>query len=213
MTIFWVDTLPALQGVITSLAVEGTDPLWAEQGTEWVQQAHAFVSPDTAVQIDLKVFSTGDGEWETRYETFVDPLTKIESDRAVFTGFRQFVLNVQSKGYQADFAHWALVYAERIRTNLQRNSVVEAIRKLGVHFYKYGPINDMQGVEDGHALTIADMSLFGYVDFTDDPTTAELIAKFTSITVTSKLSGYVDGQPPNFTDTIAAPVAPPAPAP
>lgn len=201
MTIFWVNALPALQGVLTSLAIDGADPLWSEQGAEWKNQAHAFVSPDTAVQIDLKIFSSADGEWETRYEPDVSDPTQ---QRAIFTGFRQFVLQVQCKAYEADFARMALTYAERIRTNLQRNSTVDALRLLGLHFYKYGPINDVPGVEDGHALTVADLSLFGYADFSDDPTAAELVSTFTSITLTSKVTGYTPGVPPNFTDTFSS---------
>lgn len=197
--VFWTAALPALQGVLTNLAVDGTDPLWAAQGTEWTQQAHVFVSEDAALQIDMKIASSGDGEWETRY---VPDETDPTMQRAVFTGFRAFVLNVRCNAYEQDFARWALIYAERIRTNLQRNSTVEALRALGLHFFKYGPITDIPGVEDGHALSVVDMTLFGYADFTDDPTTAELVNTFTSITVTSNFANYTPGNPPNFTDTF-----------
>lgn len=205
--IFWIDLLPKVQAIITRLAVENNDPLWAAQGAEWQPQPHVYVSPDAALQIDLIVTNSGDGDYETRYVPFTDPDTGITADRAYLTGQREFVLNVQCKGYQADFAHWALIYAERIRTGLQRIDVLDEVQALGMCFWKYNPIFNIEGKEDGQALTIANMDLFGRAGFGDDPTTAPLVQLFASITVTSKFAGYTDGQPPNFTDTITAPVA------
>lgn len=207
MTIFWLDLLPKVQALITRLAVEGTDPLWLAQGAEWSHQSHSYVAPDTAVQIDLKITNSSDGEWETRYVPYVDPDTGLRSNRAVFTGQREFVLNVQCKAYQADMARWALVYGERIRSGLQRNAVLDEIGTYGMVFWDYGPLHILDGKEDGEAVQIANVDFFGRAGFSDDPATAVLVPLFASISVTSKLTGYTPGAPPNFSDTFTPPPA------
>lgn len=196
--IFWVELLPKLSKLITELACETHDPLWCAQGAEWRDRAHSFISPDTALQIDLKITnSNGDSNWGTRYEDAGG------SDRAIFGGMRSFVLNLQCKGYDPEFHKWAVVYAERILSNLQRDETLERLEsEFSVNFYEYGSINDVSGVEDGHALTVANLDLFGYAGFSDDPKTAALVPRFTSIVFSSKLDGYTAGQPPNIVNAV-----------
>jgi hypothetical protein len=208
MTIFWVDLLPALRDLITELAVEANDPMWLEQGAQWSTIPQKNVAEDTAVQIDLAITSSGDGEYETRYVKYTDPGTGEISDRALFSGQREFVLNVQCSTHQTDFARWALVYAERIRSRLQATPRVEQlIDEMGVAFWRYGTIQNLQGVEDLQAVAIANLDLFGRVGFQDDPTAGVLVPLFLSIAVRSKLAGYTEGAPPNFEDTFTKPAA------
>lgn len=205
--IFWVALLPKLKDLITRLAVEGTDPLWLEQGAEWSHDRHSMVASATAVQIDIKIAASAGGFYETRFTDYTDPDTGTRSKRAVFTGNRDFVMNVQCKAYSAEYETWALVYAERIRSGVQR-AIPELQDELGVAFWKDSAILTIDGVEDGQATSICNLDLFGRVGFTDDPLTAPLVPLFTSVFVTSKLAGYVPGQAPNFAGQIPEPINP-----
>lgn len=203
MTIFWVDLLPKIQAWITEYAVSGNDPMWLEQGARWTNQPASSTAADTAVSIDLSITSSQDGEWETRYVD--DPANG--GQRAILSGNREFVLQIKCNAFQSDFARWALTYAERIRTRLQNTVVIDRLEDEGITFWKYGSIQNLEGVEDGQAVSISVLDLFGRVGFEEVPEDAPLVPLFLSLQFRSKLSGYTPGAPPNFED-VAPPPAP-----
>src|SRR6188768_3574957 len=102
----WATLCPYLQGVITNLCLDATDPLF--QGAEWAKQQHSFVAPSVQMQLDLEITSTGGDSWGTRY--VFDQAGNGGSGKltASIVGQREFVLNAQVKSYDNRFEFWAL---------------------------------------------------------------------------------------------------------
>jgi hypothetical protein len=202
----WATLCPYMQGVITGLALDATDPFF--QGAEWSKQAHSFIAPSSQLQIDLEITSTGGDDWGTRYA--FDPAGNSGAGKltASLSGQREFVLNVQVKSYDNSFQFWALEYAERIRTRINREDIMADLAANNVVCWLAGNIRTINGVEDGEALTVCNLDLKCRAGFNDPyPDDGTGLAFFTTIEIKSKISGgnpdpygSVPGvTPPDFT--------------
>lgn len=204
----WADLAPLLKSTITSLALDTTDPLW--QGAEWRTQQHAFVSPSTQVQIDMKI--TVSADITSKVERFAfDPAANGGAGdlSSSMHGMRNFTLNVQIKSYDATYAMWANEYAERIRTRIWRSGVTDVLIARNLTPVSMGAITDVPGKEDGQALSVVNFDMFFRAGFTDAPVTG--VGWIDSILLTSHVSnpgGVEYPAPPNF---VNAPLPPPAP--
>lgn len=201
----WATLCPYLQGIVTNLCLDTTDPLF--QGAEWAKQKHGFVAPSVQMQLDLEITSSGEGSWGTRYSFDQAGNGGQGKLTAVLAGQREFVLNVQVKSYDNRFEFWALEYAERIRTRISRDDVVADLTEHGVAVWRLGPILKIDGVEDGQALTVCNLDLFCRAGFEDPyPDDGTGLAFFKSVEIKSKISGgnpdpygsTPGGTPPDF---------------
>jgi hypothetical protein len=184
----WATLCPYLQGVITNLCLDATDPLF--QGSEWRVQQKAFVAPSVQMSLDLEITSSTEGSWGTRYA--YDPAGNGGQGKltAKIAGQREFVLNVQIKSYDTRFEFWALEYAERIRTRIGRDDIVAELTAHGVTVWQASRIVKLDGVEDGQALSVCNLDLFARAGFEDPyPDDGTGLAFFRSVEIKSKISG------------------------
>lgn len=184
----WATLCPYLQGVVTGLCLDTADPFF--QGAEWSKQAHSFIAPSVQMQLDLEITATSGDSYGTRYA--FDPAGNSGAGKltAGMFGQREFVLNAQVKSYDNRFQYWALEYAERIRTRINREDIMADLTLNGVTVWLAGKISTLNGVEDNEALTVCSLDLFCRAAFSDPyPDDGTGLAFFSSIEIKSKLSG------------------------
>jgi hypothetical protein len=184
----WATLCPYLQGVITNLCLDATDPLF--QGAEWAKQQKSFVAPSVQMSLDLEITSSTEGSWGTRF--YFDQAGNGGQGKltASIVGQREFVLNIQIKSYDNRFEFWALEYAERIRTRINRDDICDDLTQHGVTIWEASRITKVDGVEDGEALTVCNLDLFARAGFVDPyPDDGTGLAYFKSVEIKSKISG------------------------
>lgn len=192
----WARIAPILRDLVTQLAFQDSDSLTV-QTSEYSNQQHAFLDPATAVQIELRLTNVKTIAWGTN-----DVLNQDGTVTGTNGGMREYTLNVRCKGYEGEFSLWALEYAERIRTRLQHDETIAFLIANEINFFDYGPILNVEGKEDGQAVSIATMDLKAYSGYVDVDAPIQSTKLFASFQLTSKLGGYVNGQPPNFVENI-----------
>jgi hypothetical protein len=206
----WATLAPLLKSTITSLALRATDPLYSARfEAEYHDQRKKFTPPVTKASIDLKLTSSTDTFTEER-STF-DPAANggLGAQTTSLHGMRDFVLNVQCKSYDLAYAHWAHEYAERIRTRIQARAVRDALIGQNLTLVRCGAIIDLDGKEDGHAQSIANLDLFFRAGFED--ATPGSVNWIESILLTSHVknpAGVEYPAPPNVTDDLIPDPAP-----
>jgi hypothetical protein len=156
----WSTLAPVLRSTITSLALDATDPLFE---AVWRDGQRPFVAPSVAAEIVLRVTSVKDVTTAERY-TYTPSPAGLSS---AMHGIREFTLNVQARSYDLSYSHLAIEYAERIRTRIKRRSVLDTLLPYGCTYVSSGPIADLEGREDGQALSIANVDLFMRAGFED----------------------------------------------
>jgi hypothetical protein len=195
----WTTIAPALLAAVQGIALQPSDPLWV---AEWQDEQRTFGSPTAQVKVFLEVTSCAPVFDATR--TTADGLgSPIQTAHAI----REFVLNVQVKSYDSTYAFWAFEYAERIRTRMNRDTVLEALAAVETKFLRASPITRLEYNEDGHAIKVANLDLFMRAGFVDEAESG--IGWIDSVALTSKLrkpDGTLYDSPPNYTDLILPPV-------
>lgn len=189
----WSEIADTLRSVIASVALETADPLWS---TEWRDQKQTFASPTVQAKIVLHITSSADLMTEERYD---------EDNVSELHGMRNFTLNVQAKSYNLEYEQWAFEYAERIRTRLRRATPRAALLAANVALVSAGPILSLKAIEDGHAVSVANLDLFMRCGFTDrDATPTGWIE---SLELTTHLSSPADEWPvpPNLIAELLPP--------
>jgi hypothetical protein len=157
---------PFLADLIGSLALDDADPLFK---AVYRDQKRPFVSPTVKAEIVLKVTSSRETLTNERYTQTPGPVVTLSSK---MHGIREFTLNVQAKSYDLTYARWAHEYLERIRTRIQKRSVKDLMVAQNLACYGRGAIQDVEGKEDGQALSVANLDLFmraGFEDGVGDP--------------------------------------------
>lgn len=193
----WAEIAPVLLSTVQSLALRQTDPLWK---AEWIDSKRTFGSPKSKVKIFLEVTSSREELTEER-SVFVPgspgSITRTQH------GSREFTLNIQAKSYSQEYVDWAHEYAERIRTRIQRKTVLATLRAANVALVRVGEIRDMSYDEDGIALSVANLDVIMRAAFADDPQTG--LGWIETIELTSHVqnpAGVEYPAPPNGTVVI-----------
>jgi hypothetical protein len=202
MTVPWNSAGELLKSTIKSIALEPSDPLYAADFQPvFRDQAHENVHPGVQLELVLSITSSTDVGTGERRE--YDPAANGGLGAIVETmhGMRDFVLNVQARSFDVSFSTWAMTYLERIRTRIWRQSVMSALIENRIAPFSTGPITSVEGKEDGHALSIANLDLFMRLSFEDTATLNT--GWFEKIELTShiqKPDGTEYPAPPNVND-------------
>jgi hypothetical protein len=197
----WNAAATLLKSTIQSIALEASDPLYAADfQAAYRDTARENVHPVVQLELVLQITSSSDVMTGERF-TF-DPAANGGNGELISTmhGMRDFTLNVQARSYDLSYSAWAITYLERIRTRIWRSSVREALIANGIAPFDLGPILDVQGKEDGHALSVANLDIHMRLSFTDTPQLGT--GWFEKITLTShvkKPDGTEYPAPPNVT--------------
>lgn len=195
----WATLAPTLKSVITSIALQTSDPLWS---SDWLDQQRPFASPTTQAEILLRIPTSRAVHDETRRVYDVGTQSIIATDH----GVREFTLNVQARSYDLSYAAWAHEYLERIRTRIMRETPRAALLAAGVVLVERGPIVQVDGEVDGRALSVANLDLFMRAGFEDTPQTGLGWIEKIELTTHVKDSGGVElDHPPNLTEVLIPP--------
>lgn len=207
----WNDAATLLKDTIQSLALEASDPLFVADFTAvYRDEAHENVHPIVQLELVLQITSSSDvmtGERRTFDQAANGGLGELTS---TMHGMRDFTLNVQARSYDLSYSAWAITYLERVRTRIWRSSVLEALIAQNIAPFATSPIVDLQGKEDGHALSVANLDIRLRLSFTDTPQTGlGWIEKILLTSHVKKPDGTEYSAPPNVTD-LQIPPPPPA---
>lgn len=197
----WNATAALLKSTIRSIALESSDPLYAADfEATYRDQARENVHP--VVQLELVLQITASSDVMTGERRTFDPTANGGNGELISTmhGMRDFTLNVQARSYDLSYSAWAITYLERIRTRIWRSSVLDALIANDIAPFDTGPVVDLQGKEDGHALSVANLDIRMRLSFTDTPQVG--LDWFDKIELTSRIQkpdGTEYPAPPNVT--------------
>lgn len=195
----WATLAPFIKTTLTGLALDVADPLWT--GVKFRDQKRPFVSPTVKAEIVIRIAQSrriAGGERATFTPGSPGSLS------IAMHGVREFTVNVQAKSYRLEYAGWAHEYLERIRTRIERQSVRDAMLVQSLVCHDVGPIIELEGKEDGAALSVGSLDLFMRAGFVDTAETSQNWIETIELTSHVSDEGGTEYEQPagNFTNEI-----------
>jgi hypothetical protein len=195
----WATLAPFIKTTITGLALDVADPLWT--GAKFRDQKRPFISPTLGAEIVIRIAQSRVVAGDER-ATFTPGSPGSLS--IAMHGIREFTVNVQAKSHKLEYAGWCHEYLERIRTRIMRRSVRDAMLVQNLICYEAGPIIELEGKEDGAALSVGSLDLFMRAGFVDTAETGQNWIETIELTSHVSDEGGTEYEQPagNFTNEI-----------
>lgn len=175
---------PVLKSLVTSLALEPADAAALVPAAQalWLNEQRPFVNPGLAAEILLRVTDVH----EVTNHAFRDRFETPNFNRYIH-GMKEFTLSLQVRAYnELPETVWALEYADRICTRLDRVSSSSVLSLVNTCLVSIGSIQDIGDVIiDDRSVNVANVDIVFRAGFTDGP---EALDWFERIALTSNFT-------------------------
>ncbi len=189
----WTAVGPVLVDVVSKLG-----KLPKESPARWTDAKAGFINPKQKGEVILKIVSDEDigSGAETRYATPTPGTQSYE----VFVGQRRVQLEIRVESQDHSYAGWCRTTADRIRTFINRSSVVDRLSTVNVSVADVGAARDVSYSFDGRRVNAVVFELQLGIGYETTPDKDDSIGVIEHAEVSSELVGV--GTPPNFTDVL-----------
>lgn len=185
----WADISPTIVAAITAVALEAADvPVSPAPPFEprWLDQKRPYVDPVIQAEVLLHIPSfrkVGNDGWVDK---------KVGGNLLRYQeGMREFVLAIQVRSFNQLEPMWAIEYAQRIVTRLDRQSIRDLLLTKQVAIIEYQDVlNVASGVKiDSRIVAVANANVRMRAGFSDTQSTAEVLGWFDKISISSAVAG------------------------